>query len=225
MLLHKKNILNLLLAMVVCGLAVALYLSWTTEIPSLPASGTADAEKRKIKIINNGQTIPVEATYRAVTDQNLFSPDRKEYIPEQKPQETEEKQVQSIGKVSGKAVELRGVMQIGDKHSGFILNPDSDTERKYKWVVVGDRIGTMEVTEILPDRLLLRHGGEEFEIKLSDIKKDNVPSTSPLKMEPTIVSTSTPSKSNAAPDKTQDKNSSKESTIINTPFGNINRKN
>lgn len=225
MLLHKKNILNLLLAIVVCSLAAALYLSWNTEIPSLPVSAILEEEKSTKKNLDKSQAIPVETTYKAVTDQNLFSPDRKEYIPEKKPPKTEEEQVQTLTKVSGKAIELQGVIQIGDKHSGLILNPDIGAVRKYKWVVVGERIGNLVVTEIRPDRLLLRDGGEKYEIKLSDMKKEKTASPSTLKMAPTIVSTGTSSKSSAAPVKTQGNNSSKETTIIHTPFGDIIKKN
>jgi len=247
---HKKNIINTLLIVVLSGLGVVLYLSWMREIPTVPISAILQDEKIVQKTQNKSQAIPGEATYKAVIEKNVFSPDRKEYVPEPAPLQTEEKAAQNITKILGKTIELQGIIQIGDTHSGLIVNPDIEAEKKYKWVVVGDQLGEFQVTEILPDKLMLRNGNEKYEIKLSDKKKKEMAAASPLKTTPPVVAAAPANKTAVTANKSKDKNSplptiqakdensrketsepskdekgSKETSVINTPFGAVKRKN
>jgi len=217
--------LNLFLAIVTCGLGMALYVSWNKELPALVRLPVTDKSEFKKKQKRYVQQIPVVGNYDAITEQNVFSFNRKEYIPEQIIEEIEEKSVQSVVKISGKIIELFGVIQIGGEHNGLILNPSVGNAKKYRWVVKGDRIGNLQVTDVLTDRLLLRDGKEKFEIKLRDKKKRKKNTRSSVKSNPKIVSTKERSVRKNTPVNVKSKNANNTgSTIIHTPFGDIIRK-
>jgi len=227
MLLQKKHILNLILALIAFGLSVTFYLSWMRELPSISAKGSVEKKGVLQKFRVSEQVIPAEITYGAIVSQNVFAPDRKEYIPEQKAlEEKEEKSVVAVEKVSGKIAELQGVIGLGDKYSGLIFSEKSKAEKKSRWVVVGDRVGGFLVTEIMPDRVLLHDGKKKYEIKLREKNKKRVVSHPGAKAAPYVASTGKVS-DHVSGKKIKSKNSdnsSKEFKVIHTPFGDVVRK-
>ncbi len=226
---QKKNILNVFLAMVACVLSVTLYLSLMREMPSLPVLAVVAKEENGSKEKVYMQKIPVEATYRAVREKNLFSPERKEFIPEEPVIEEDVASVEEVAKINGNNLELQGVVLLGGKRSGLVLNPGRESERKYLWVTAGDKIGNLKVSRVLTDKLILRDGGKQYQIKLRDENKKKKTkarrvSRAPVKTTPRVVS-ATPSSTKRPPKKkTENNESGGETHVIHTPFGDIIRK-
>jgi len=219
---QNKNFLNTVLATLVCALSVALYFSWTKEFSTLPVVQKPQTKEVSNAIKSSVRRIPPEKVYDAIRDQNLFSVDRKEYIPEEIPAEVEEKPVKKTVKVAGTTIELYGVIQIGDKRSGLLLNPVKDAEKKRQWVVAGDTIGDLEVTKVMEDSVMLRGGGQNYKIKLHTPKRGSMRPMPAKKAAPKVVSTGGDDKSSSSqkPPVAGDAGTK----VIHTPFGDIIRK-
>jgi hypothetical protein len=131
------------------------------------------------------RNVPPESSYRVIADKNLFSEDRKEYLPptldpeldSALEHETEIKPFDGFGK----NVTLYGVMIWDDIKKALITNPDRKTgEPQDIWVQKGDtlleikrqnRVATLKVDEILNDRILVRDESSKYEILLHDKEK------------------------------------------------------
>ncbi|MBU0484143.1 MAG: hypothetical protein KKB30_06480 [Proteobacteria bacterium] len=223
MLFHKKYILNLLLAVVAVGLATALYQSWNREIPPLPAPELQVEDKNLEKQENYVRILPVKDSYRAVTERNLFSPERKEFIVE-KPIVEEKPVVQKIATISGRAIKLFGIIQLGNQKKALITDPQQTGKRNNKWVSVGDQIGNLRVVAISADKLQVIDGNERYDIMLHDEKRKSQGSLPAAKVEPTVISTGPANPPSASAPPSADQPSSDEFVTINTPFGPIKRR-
>jgi len=179
--------------------------------------------------------LPSESHYRAVTERNLFSPDRVGFLPE----ETEPAPETELIKIPGKKITLYGVILTEDSATALVTNPEMKFgERRTIWVKSGDQLGSLNVTLIEKESISLTDGKKKYKILLYDQSKRKGRKAVAKKEEPTVVMTKSkqtkPKESKQAkPEEPKqakpEKQTHKELTneqyeIINTPFGKMKRR-
>jgi len=201
------------------------------------------AEKTKkwhIKKVTRGK-MPPETAYGAVTDRNLFSPDRAELVEEEGVQ-AEAELVKGDIRISGRKVILYGVIMTDDYRGALISDPKpKSSKRRSMWVKEGDIIGSsaegVVVSSIQKESITLRDGEKMYEVLLYDKDKSREKVAAQKQTKPTVVTTKPtavarppapgmkPGSKNAAPSKVTTKKSSPpgddEYKMIDTPFGKI----
>ena len=190
------------------------------------------------------EKMPPETAYGAVTDRNLFSPDRAEFVKEEEVQ-VEAEPVKGDIRISGRKVVLYGVIMTDDYRAALISDPKPKSpKRRSMWVKQGDIIGDsaegVVVSSIQKESITLRDGEKMYEVLLYDKKKSREKVAAQKQTKPTVVTTkqtavarppapgAKPGSKNAVPPKITTKKGSPsgddEYNIINTPFGKIKRK-
>jgi hypothetical protein len=109
---------------------------------------------------------PRYAAYEVIAQKNLFASDRREKLPE-KP--TTPTRVIPAKPLDSRFV-LFGIVIKGDQKEALVSNlyRKKATEKEYIWVKVGDKIGTLNVSEIQSEQIILTQGGSTYTIRLSD---------------------------------------------------------
>jgi hypothetical protein len=219
----KIWVTNFLLAVFAVALGMNAYKIWT-QPDDYSKNNTVSSKNTPVE----GETasvkrMPVESVYGVVTDKNLFSPERKEFIPEKpKDIESEVKQVS----ISGQTVMLHGVILMGDYKKALINNPDRKSgDSENLWVSVGDSVGDLRVDDIQNESIVLKEGDKKYEILLYDQKKTRRPSEVVKKeTAPTVINTAPqkpePKVEAPAPEAAADG----EYEMVKTPFGTIKRR-
>ena len=105
-------------------------------------------------------------TYSVIAKKNLFSSERGKKLPEKSPPP---KTVKPL-RLMGIRFALFGIVIEGDEKKALISNFDkrNATDKEYVWVKVGDKIGTLNVSEIQPDQIIITEGGNTYNLRLSD---------------------------------------------------------
>jgi len=211
------------------------------------------AEKTKkwhIKKVTR-EKMPPETAYGAVTDRNLFSQDRAEFVEEEEA-EAEPEPVKADIRISGRKIVLYGVIMMDDYSTALISDPKpKSSKRRSMWVKEGDIIGDsaegVVVSSIQKESITLRDDEKMYEVLLYDKDKPREKVAAQKQTKPTVVTTkpttvttkqpavarppapgAKPGSKNAAPSKVTTKKSSPpddgEYEIIDTPFGKIKRR-
>jgi hypothetical protein len=234
-------LINVILALCTLFAGSMAYRVWVHEEPSeWDAHTSAPSVSAPEKTQPNEGTFLRESAYRVIAERSLFSPDRKEILPEEPREKTEEEQLL----ISGRKINLYGVIIMEDERKALIDNPVRKPDERWKiWVRVGDTLSDFRVAAIEPESILLKQGENEYEIPLyTDEKKGpqfSPQSRAPSPSMPTVVNTETgkPSsqakvasegntKSGARPRAIKEKENSAtgEFETVETPFGTIKRK-
>ena len=105
-------------------------------------------------------------TYEVIAQKNLFAIDRREKLPEKPPTPS----VVIPAKPLDSRFVLFGIVIKGDQKEALVSNLDrkTATEKESIWVKVGDKIGTLNVSEIQSAQIILTQGGSTYTINLSD---------------------------------------------------------
>jgi hypothetical protein len=109
---------------------------------------------------------PRYAAYEVIARKNLFASDRREKLAEKPPTPTRV--------IPAKPLDSRfalfGIVINGDQREALVSNLDRKkaTEKDFIWVKVGDKIGTLNVSEIQSEQIILTQGGSTYSIRLSD---------------------------------------------------------
>ncbi len=183
--------------------------------------------------------MPPETAYGAVTDRNLFSPDRAELVKEE---EVQAEPVKGNIRISGRKIVLYGVIIMDDYRTALISDPKpKSSKRRSMWVKEGDIIGGsaegVVVSSIQKESITLLDGGKMYEVLLYDKDKLREKVAAQKQTKPTVVTTKPtavarppapgmkPGSKNAAPSKVTTRKSSPpgddEYKMIDTPFGKI----
>ena len=104
-------------------------------------------------------------SYEVIAEKDLFSKDRRETLPEE-PEEYP--YVEAPTSLDDRFV-LFGIVINGDEKKALVSNfyRQSDEEKVYIWVKVGDKIGDLNVTEIKPHQVVVTDGSTTYIIRLS----------------------------------------------------------
>ncbi|MEA3486624.1 MAG: hypothetical protein U9R20_03115 [Thermodesulfobacteriota bacterium] len=208
-----------------------------TKTPQTVAEKT---KKWHIKKVTR-EKMPPETAYGAVTVRNLFSPDRAEFMEEEKTEPEPEPAKEDI-RVSGRKIVLYGVIMMDDYRAALISDPKpKSSKRRSMWVKEGDIIGDstegVVISSIQKERITLRDGEKMYEVLLYDKDKPRGKVAAQKQTKPTVVTTKPtavarppapgmkPGSKNTAPSKVTTKKSSPpgddEYKMIDTPFGKI----
>jgi hypothetical protein len=239
----KIWLINITLAVLVVFFGMMSIDVWSKGDDTIPEIRTTKSpEKPPIEKRIMDRAMPPESTYGIVADKNLFSSKRVEFIPE--------KPKPGPPAISEMKIFLHGVILMGDRKRALISNPDPGPQggnkpAKEKWVVVGDTMGDLRVTEIRKDRIILTQGANTQEILLYDKNKParqitvaEKPTTpTVVTTAPTVVTTAPATATTAAAvpvpvaaakptSRIEEGKSASEAgyIIINTPFGPTKRK-
>jgi hypothetical protein len=194
------------------------------------------------------EKMPPETAYGAVTDRNLFSPDRAEFVEEV---QLEAEPVKGDIRISGRKVVLYGVIMTDDYRAALISDPKPKSpKRRSMWVkegeIIGDSAEGVVVSSIQKESITLLDGEKMYEILLYDKEKPRGKVAVQKQTKPTIVTTKPTavtsknaavarspapgmkpgSKKAVVPNVTKNDNPLEdgEYEIVNTPFGKIKRR-
>jgi hypothetical protein len=154
-----------LLLVAAAFLGVRLYEAWVARPPTVPAEAPAavSAEAPAPRAADSPAT-PLTA-FAAVAERNLFSPTRTETAPEPPRPAT------GAGAPPPPAPKpkLYGVVLLAEGRGRAYLE---DVQRRRVFAYsIGDLVGDARLEQIKPDRVVLRRGGETFEVLLADPSK------------------------------------------------------
>jgi hypothetical protein len=165
-------VLDGLLVVAAIVLAVRLYETWTASPPSAPPEPTSAAQPDAPAPAPAAPARPPLTAYATVAERNLFSPTRTETPPEP-PRAT------ATGPAAPPAPRPRlyGVVLLPEGRGRAYLE-DVQRRRVFGYSV-GDQVGDARLEQIKGDRVVLRRGGETFEVLLHDPTKPRQPAAPP----------------------------------------------
>ncbi|QTA84506.1 hypothetical protein [Desulfonema magnum] len=218
----KIWLMNIVLAGCAVFFGIKAHDVWVAKeksVPAIPVTQKSVAQPGK-RILN--RSVPRESVYKSVTNANLFSPDRAEFIPEEPEPEPEVKELSLLGK----KITLHGVVMMDDYKSALITNPKREAdERKNKWVKVGDTIDDdLEVAEIRKESILLAQGDKKYEVPLYDKSKTRTREKVKKSAKPTVVVSESQKASSKQGTSEKAGVSAPEFEMIDTPFGKMKRR-
>ncbi len=209
----KIWLINFILALFVAFFGFKAYGVWSQEQPNITArqkSGKASSIVQRPDALLDKRQTPPEKDYAVLINQNLFSPERKEVLPEEKkPARAEEKlhavEKKNLEEMLDKMV-LYGLVITEDSAKALISDVSFEpvvrmgrklklkklTVGEVKWVKTGDTVGDFEVSKIEKDRVHLKVKGNDYELLLYD--KDKLKPHAPVKPKgaPTVVGGTAP---------------------------------
>ena len=167
----KRRLLLLadaLLLVVAAFLGVRLYVVWTARGPAPPTEPSASAAAEVAAPPPAVAPGPPLTAYNVVAERNLFSPTRSETAPEP-PRSA------GLTPVAPPAPKPRlyGVVILAEGRGRAYL--EDVQRRKVFSYSVGDLVGDARLEQIKADRVVLRRGGETFEVLLNDPAKPRQP--------------------------------------------------
>ncbi len=224
MMLSKKWVINILLAFFFVFFGIKTCCVWfEDEEPDIKVAAAKKSARRTVKKKILKKNVPSESAYTDIADLDLFSPDRKEYIPKEPETETVVKEI----KKSGKRIILYGVIIADDYKSALIDDPAAKRgQRKSKWVKEGETIQGLKLAAIEEDRIFLTEGADRYEIFLYDANKPKTREHIAKETTPKVVVTKPkPKKKKTKPAVSMKKETQEgEYEIISTPFGKVKRR-
>lgn len=218
----KLSIINL--SLLLCVLLIG---SKTIDIWSSNNSPTLKTEEKvssqPIKPIK-AKYIPSETQYENIVRDNVFSKERREYVPIVEEKEEEAQTVVTQSNIKGRNVTLYGIIMMDDYASALVSNLDRKAgEKPHVWIKKGETIGGMTVNEIRPDSIILKEGSIKYKIVLNDENKSKTRSVEKKVESPKIVTTTSVPKSKPKAIQ-KDQASDDEYETVNTPFGEFKRR-
>ena len=247
--------LNMALLVVIIFLGLKVVETLGGGMPAVNVSGkrqptVSDSRTEQIRAIQTN--LAPKSEYSVVVKKNVFSPERKLYIPEEKPENKESESPSDNPQPTTKEeikLELYGVTIGGDTRKAMVSNPVREKGAPaYLWVQAGDRLENLKITEVHQDKIIYEDASRKVhQVSLYD-EKEGTPFAgrerqSPPNRGPTIVETESPesgsggkalsgqssqaeelSKRRRSGADSDSADSEGEYRIINTPFGEIRRK-
>jgi hypothetical protein len=188
----KIWLINFILALFVAFFGFRAYGVWSREQPNIhtsPKSGKTSTTVQRPGSLSDKRPTPPEKDYAVLMNQNLFSPERREILPEEK------KPAQAVEKLQ--AAEEKNLENMLDKMVlyGLVITEDSAkalvsdvsfkpvvrmgrqlklkklSVGKTKWVKPGDTVGEFKVTKVEKDRIRLEVKGNGYDLLLYDKEK------------------------------------------------------
>jgi hypothetical protein len=155
-------------------LGVDLYRRWSAPLPGTPAQGPA-AGLAPAAPASAGPAAPRAAlpAFAVVAERNLFSPNRQE----QPPEPARPASRAAAAAPPAPKPRLYGIILLPDGQARAYLE---DTQKKRVFAYsVGDPVADSRLEQIKNDRVVLRRGGETYEVLLRDPTKPRAPAAPP----------------------------------------------
>jgi type II secretion system (T2SS) protein C len=162
---HLLLLLDGILLVTAAFLGVRLYQVWGTRLPTVPAETPPAASAEAPASPAAVPPRPPLTTYAAVAERNLFSSTRTEAPPEPPRAGTGT----STPAPPAPKPRLYGIVLLPEGRGRAYLE---DVQRRRVFAYsVGDLVGDARLEQIKSDRVVLRRGGETFEVLLYDPTK------------------------------------------------------
>ena len=235
---NRIVIINFLLIVFVIFEGFMIFQLWSSESSFSGDETMAQVtpEKFETAALFKKKNTPLSA-YNDIVRDNLFAPDRKEFIPQPEPEPEPEPETEpepepepEPEKLDTSRITLFGVIIMDELKKALVSDVDKKGKGASIWVEKGDTVDGFMVESIEKDRVIVSHKEKEFVILLYDDNKPKQreaisqkpvqkvitsgPATIPIPNEP--GKSAAPS---ASPEKEDD-----EYEIISTPFGDFKRK-
>lgn len=213
---------NIILAACVAFFGAKSIHVWSAgEQVKITQTASQKTKKWPLKKIER-KKMPPEAAYAVVTNKDLFTPERMEFVKaekaapavnqksEPKP-EPEPEPVQEYIRIAGKKIFLYGVVITEDYKIALVTNPKpKKPKRPSIWVTEGDILGDKEqvlVSKIQKEEIIFQKGKKAYQISLYDKNKSRGRVAAQTQTRPKVVTTNrTPAaKSSAAASKSKNK--------------------
>jgi hypothetical protein len=161
----RYGIFSLLLFVAVVLLAQKNYHVWTQPIETFQEEGRAKKAEPRVEgafVPGRQQEATSIASTIAISEKNIFNPDRREFsfaTPEpSKPMARP--QIILYGVTIAKDFEAASLVQPG--------RPLRKGEREMLTLKIGEKVGEYKLAKVLPDRITLESGEDSFEVLLYD---------------------------------------------------------
>jgi hypothetical protein len=167
-----------LLLLAAAFLGVRLYEAWGARGPTLPRAAPPTVSTEAEAPPAAASPRPPLTAFAVVAERNLFSPTRTETAPEPLRPAT------GAGAPAPPAPKPRlyGIVLLAEGRGRAYLE---DVQRRRVFAYsVGDLVGDARLEQIKPDRVVLRRGGETFEVLLADPSKPRQSAAPPSVQSP-----------------------------------------
>ncbi|MGD0915733.1 MAG: hypothetical protein ABSB22_04660 [Thermodesulfobacteriota bacterium] len=187
----RYGVLSLFALFAILLLVLENYETWTLPVQVFPEKGATKKSVRKTESPPTvvGQKEPPDIqSYIFISQNNVFSPERKEFPIIPLPSSVPPPIVRPL-------IILYGVTIAGDYQSASIVNPGKPRmkgEREMINVKVGDQIGGFKVAKILPDRIVMEGPADSFEILLYDPRTPKQRTYAKTEVQPTTITSTLP---------------------------------
>ena len=198
----RYGIFSLLLLVAVVLLGLKNYDVWTRPLETLQEEGRmkkAETKGEGSSVIGRQKETTSIASTIAISEKNIFNPDRREFsftAPEQsKP-------------VARPQIILYGITISEDYQAASLVHPGKPLqkgEREMITLKIGEKVGEYKLAKILPDRISMESGDDSFDVLLYDanapkkravvrteVKPAEVRSTAPAPSAPSTPSPPAP---------------------------------
>jgi len=192
----RYGIFSVLLFVAVALLALKNYDVWTQPIEFLQEEGRARKGGPRAEspfLIGSQKEATSIASTVAISEKNIFNPDRREFsftTPEpSKP-------------MSRPQIILYGTTLAKDYQAALLIHPGRPLrkgEREMMTLKIGEKVGEYKLAKILPDRITLESGDDSFEVLLYDANAPKKRAVVRTEVKPPEVKSTAPAPSPPAP--------------------------
>jgi len=163
---RRYGLFSLLLFIAVVLLGLRNLEVWTQPLESLTEEGRIKKGEPKTEggsAVGSRKETPSIASTIAISEKNIFNPDRKEFSIATTPDQSKP--------MSRPQIILYGVTIAVDFQAASIVQPGRPLrkgEREMMTLKIGDKVGEYKLAKILPDRITLEAGDDSFDVLLYD---------------------------------------------------------
>jgi len=194
----RYGIFSLLLFTAVVLLTLKNFEVWTQPIEPLQVEARAKKGEPRVDatpVTGRQRGASSMASAIAISEKNIFSPDRKEFSF------TTPEQLKPTGRPQ---VILYGVTISDDYQAASLVQPGRPLrrgEREMMTLKVGEKVGEYKLAKVLPDRITLESGDDSFEVLLYDASAPKKRSVLRTEVKPAEVKSTAPSSPAPTPPK------------------------
>ena len=192
----RYGVFSLLLFVAVVLLGLKNYDVWTQPMEPLQEEGRAKKGETKgegaLVTGRQKETTSIASTI-AISEKNIFHPDRREFLfttPEQsKP-------------MSRPQIILYGITIAKDYQAASLVHPGRPLqkgEREMITLKIGEKVGEYKLAKILPDRITMESGDDSFDVLLYDTNTPKKRAVVRTEVRPPEVKSTVPAPSPPAP--------------------------
>jgi hypothetical protein len=193
----RYGVFSLLLFVAVVLLALKNYDVWTQSMETLQEEGKAKKGETRVEgatVTGRQKEAASIASTIAISEKNIFNPDRKEFSF------TTPEQSKPMGRPQ---IILYGITIGKDYQAASLVHPGRPLQKGQREMItlkVGEKVGEYKVAKILPDRITMESGDDSFDVLLYDanapkkravvktvVKPPEVKSTAPAPSPPSPV--------------------------------------
>jgi hypothetical protein len=192
----RYGVFSLLLFVAVVLLALKNYGIWTQPMESLQEEGRAKKGETRVEgatITGRQKESTSIASTIAISEKNIFNPDRREFSF------TTPEQSKSMGRPQ---IILYGITIGKDYQAASLVHPGRPLqkgEREMITLKIGEKVGEYKLAKILPDRITMESGDDSFDILLYDASAPKKRAVVRTEVRPPEVKSTAPALSPPAP--------------------------